>query len=102
MVSKHYQGQRSKREKFIDEHFKYGYIVDEFIVDKRHPHGAERHCIASNGIIIIFNLNSGKLVTKLIARVGQLKRYYYNFGRNPPSYLIDLARKHESLGYNYI
>mgnify|MGYP003501691119 FL=1 len=102
MVSKHYQGQRSEREKFIDEHFKYGYMVDEFIVDKGHPHGAERHCITNNGIIIIFNLNSGKLVTKLIAREGQIRRYYYNLGREPPSYLIDLARQHESLGYNHI
>ncbi len=102
MVSKHYQSQRSEREKFIDEHFKYGYMVDEFIVDKGHPHGAERHCITNNGIIIVYNLLSGKLVTKLIARENQIKRYYYGSGRNPPSYLIDLARQHESLGYNYM
>lgn len=102
MVSKHYQGQRSEREKFIDEHFNNDYIVDEFVVDKGHPHGAERHCITNDGIIIVYNLHSGKLVTKLIARVGQIKRYYYNSGREPPSYLIDLARQHESLGYNYI
>lgn len=100
MVSKHYQGQRNEREKFIDEHFKNDYIVDEFIVDKGHPHGAERHCITNNGIIIIYNLNSGKLVTKLIAREGQIKRYYYNSGREPPAYLVKLARQHESLGYN--
>lgn len=102
MVSKHYQGQRSEREKFIDEHFKNDYIVDEFVVDKGHPHGAERHCITNDGIIIVYNLHSGKLVTKLIARVGQIKRYYYGSGRNPPAYLIDLAREHESLGYNHI
>ena len=75
-------------------------MVDEFIVDKGHPHGAERHCITNNGIIVIYNLNSGKLVTKLIARVGQLKRYYYKSGRKPPSYLIDIARRHKKLGYN--
>ena len=100
MVSKHYQGQRGEREKFIDEHFQNDYVVDEFVVDKGHPHGAERHCITNNGIIVVYNLNSGKLVTKLIAREGQIKRYYYGSGRNPPSYLIDLAREHESLGYN--
>ena len=100
MVSKHYQNQRSEREKFIDEHFNSDYIVDEFVVDKGHPHGAERHCITSDGIIIVYNLLSGKLVTKLIAREGQIKRYYYGTGGNPPSYLINLARQHESLGYN--
>ena len=102
MVSKHYQRQRSEREKFIDEHFRYGKLVDEFIVDKLHPNGAERHCLVNNGTIIIYNLNSGKLVTKLIAREGQIRRYYYGSGREPPPYLIDLARKHESLGYNNI
>lgn len=102
MVSKHYQSQRNEREKFIDEHFSNDYIVDEFVVDKGHPHGAERHCITNNGIIIVYNLNSGKLVTKLIARPQQIKRYYYKSGREPPSYLIDLARQHESLGYNHI
>lgn len=100
MVSKHYQSKRYEREKFINEHFKDDYIVDEFIIDRGHPKGAERHCITNNGIIVIYNLRSGKLVTKLIARVGQIKRYYYNYGREPPSYLIELARKHESLGYN--
>jgi len=33
MVSKHYETERHRREKFIDEHFGNGYIVDEFIVD---------------------------------------------------------------------
>ena len=102
MVSRHYQGQRSEREKFIDEHFGCGRLVDEFVVDRLHPHGAERHCLMDNGIIIIYNLNSGKLVTKLIAREGQIRRYYYGSGRNPPSYLIDLARQHQCLGYNYM
>ncbi len=102
MVSKHYRRKRSEREKFINEHFKDDYIVDEFVVDKGHPHGAERHCITSNAIIIIYNLNSGKLVTKLIAREGQIKRYYYNSGREPPLYLVKLAKQHKSLGYNNI
>ena len=102
MVSKHYRGQMCERERFIDEHFGNDYIVDEFVVDKGHPHGAERHCITNNAVIVVYNLLSGKLVTKLIAREGQIRRYYYGSGRKPPSYLIDLARQHESLGYNYM
>lgn len=105
MVSKHYQGQRSEREKFIDEHFKDDYIVDEFVVDKGHPHGAERHCITNNGIIIIFNVNSGKLVTKLLARPQQIKRYYENSGREPPleyENILKLAKQHTIDGYNHM
>ena len=103
MVSKHYQNQRSEREKFIDEHFKDDYIVDEFIVDKGHPHGAERHCITNNGIIIVYNANSGRLCTKLLARPQQIKRYYENSGREPPleyENILKAAREHNILGYN--
>ncbi len=105
MVSKHYQGQRSERERFIDEHFKDDYIVDEFIVDKGHPHGAERHCITNSGIIIVFNANSGKLVTKLLARPQQIKRYYENSGREPPAEyenILKLAYQHNVAGYNHL
>lgn len=103
MVSKHYQSNRNEREKFIDEHFKDDYVVDEFIVDRGHPKGAERHCITNNGIIIVYNLNSGKLCTKLIARPQQIKRYYENSGREPPleyENILELARQHNILGYN--
>lgn len=103
MTSKHYEEQRRQREKFIDEHFSNSYIVDEFIVDRGHPKGAERHCITSDGIIIVYNLNSGKLVTKLLARPQQIKRYYENSGREPPSEyedILKLARQHNILGYN--
>lgn len=103
MTSKHYQEQRSEREKFIDEHFGDDYIVDEFIVDKGHPHGAERHCITNNGIIIVYNANSGKLVTKLLARPQQIKRYYESSGRKLPleyENILRLAKQHNILGYN--
>lgn len=103
MTSKHYQNQRNEREKFIDEHFKNNYIVDEFIVDRNHPHGAERHCITNNGVIIIYNVNSGKLVTKLLARPQQIKRYYEFSGREPPpeyEKILELARQHNIAGYN--
>lgn len=103
MTSKHYRSKRYEREKFIEEHFKNDYIVDEFIVDKGHPNGSERHCITNNGIIIIYNANSGKLCTKLIARPQQVKRYYENSGREPPSEYEDILRlalEHTILGYN--
>lgn len=103
MVSRHYRSQRNKREKFINECLGGdGKVIDSFIVDKGHPHGLEMHDITNNGIIIIYNARTNKLISKLIAREGQIKRYYYNAGKEPPSCLIDLARQHESLGYNHI
>ena len=103
MVSRHYQCKRSRLEKFIDEHFGDGYIVDEFIIDRNHPQGVERHCLTNNGVIIIYNLQSGKLITKLLARPQQLKRYYERSGKAPPleyEQMLRLAREHNIAGYN--
>lgn len=102
MVSKHYQCQRNRREKFIDEHFGDDYIVDEFVVDRNHPKGEERHCLTNNAVIIIYNLRSGKLVTKLLARPQQIKRYYERSGKKPPleyKQMLELAREHTIAGY---
>lgn len=105
MISRHYNKERYKREKFIDERVGSGYIIDGFIVDKHHKDGLEVHSITDNGIIIIHNLKSGKLITKLIARPQQIKRYYESTGREPPpeyDRVLYLARWHESLGYNNV
>lgn len=103
MTSKHYNNKRYRREKFIKNHLGGdGEIIDSFVVDKNHPMGKEVHKITDNGIIIIYNLKFGKLVTKLIAREKQIERYYANSNKSPPKWLLDLARWHESLGYNSI
>ena len=103
MVSAHYKNKRYKREKFINKHLNGdGKVVDSFIIDKGHKNGLERHEITENGIIIVYNAETNKLVTKLIAREWQIKRYYNNVGREPPKWLIYLAQYHESLCYNHI
>lgn len=105
MVSNHYKNQRSEREKFIEEHLGEGHIIDGFIVDKGHPNGAEVHSLTDNGVIIVHNLMSGKLVTKLLARPQQIKRYYEHTNRElPEEYdkLLELAHLHNVLGYNEI
>lgn len=101
MVSNHYRKYRYKREKLINKCCNGdGRVIDEFIVDKGHKDGLERHCITDTGMIIIYNAASGKLVSKLIARVNQIKRYYYGIDKEPPSSLLRLAEWHESMGYN--
>lgn len=104
MVSRHYENQRNEREKFIEEYFcNDGVMVDGFIVDRGHRNGLEVHSITDKGIIVIHNLNSGKLITKLLARPQQIKRYYESTGRAPPSEyesILELAKQHHILGYN--
>lgn len=104
MVSQHYQNQRNERERFIEECLGGdGKVIDSFIVDKGHRNGLEKHCITDNGIIIIYNLASKKLISKLIARPFQIKRYYKSTGRRyPKGYkkILALAERHQILGYN--
>lgn len=102
MVSNHYRKQRYSRENFIDKYLGGdGYAIDYFVVDKGHVNGAEIHTITDNGIIIIHNYASAKMVTKLIARRGQVERLYKSAGRIAPEWLLSLCDWHEGLGYNY-
>ena len=98
MTSKHYTADRIIREQHIKE-IGYGTPVASFIVDRGHKNGPEIHEITSTGIINIYNERTKKLVTKLIARPGQIKRYFEN--GNAPQYLINKAKYNVALGYNY-
>ena len=74
-----------------------GEEVETFRIDRHHINGAELHTITSTGIIIIRNQKTNKMVTKLIARPNQIKRYGIEDKK-----LIEIARKHQTLGYNMI
>lgn len=101
MTSKHYNKQRCKRQRLIDKYINGdGSVVDRFIIDKGHKNGIEIHFITDTGLIIIHNQNTKKLITKLIARPEQIKRYYKNSDKQPPEWLLQLAEWHKSLGYN--
>ena len=103
MVSKHYKNKRYMREKFINEYLNGGgKVIDSFIVNKGHPKGLERHCVTENGIIIVYNLRTNKLVTKLLARPNQVVKLYRNSGKTPSKELLNLCRWHEILRYNKI
>lgn len=99
MTSKHWEEERANRNRLINEVIGLGKPIKEVIIDKGHKNGAERHVLTSTGIIIVYNARTGKMITRLIARVGQVKRYYED-GKAPKE-IIRLARKHTDLGYNY-
>lgn len=88
MTSRHYSEDREAREAIIRQ-IGMGEVVASFRVDRGHRNGAEIHKITSTGIIVIYNERTGKMVTKLIARVGQIRRYYKN--GNAPKELIKKA-----------
>lgn len=99
MTSKHYTQDRKRREEII-KMIGAGKEIKRTIVDKGHKNGAEIHVLSSTGIVTIYNQRSGKLITKLIARPGQIKRYY-NENETVPTELIKLAREHQKMNYNH-
>lgn len=50
-------------------------LIGCYVIDTGHDNGLEVHAVWNNGIIKIYNLNTSKFVTVLIARIGQMKRY---------------------------
>lgn len=101
MVSKHYKNKRCEREVFIKKYLNGdGKVINSFVVDNGHPDGGEIHSVTDNGVIIIRNLKSGKIITKLIARPTQIKRLYSNINKEPPVWLLDICYIHKRLNYN--
>ena len=50
-------------------------LIGCYVIDTGHENGLEVHAVYNNGIIKIYNLNTSKFITVLIARIGQMKRY---------------------------
>ena len=93
--------ERKERTDFIISQIGMGNPIRTFKWDKGHPNGPELHTITDTGIIIVRNERTNKLVTTLIARPGQIYRYYINENEIPPRYLLDIAQQHMDAGYNY-
>ena len=50
-------------------------VVKIAVVNKGHENGNEVHLVYNNGIVKIYNANTRRFVTVLIARVPQIERY---------------------------
>lgn len=101
MVSLHYNNDRYYREMFIYNYLGgNGKIIDCFVVNKGHKNGAELHCVTNHGLIVIYNVNTQKLVTKLVARPQQVIRLYMHTKKIPAKELLELCRKHQEMGFN--
>ena len=101
MTSRHYNRDRIIREKLIRE-IGVGKEIKTVRVDKGHPNGAELHTITTNGIIIIRNERTHKMITKLIARPNQIKRVYNAKGQYAPKWLLDVAYENQNRGFNMV
>ena len=99
MNSKHWERDRKNRKELI-ETIGYGNTIKTVVVDRHHKNGPEIHEISDTGIITIFNQRTRKMITQLIARPGQIKRYFTE-GEIIPMELLDIARQHQKMRFNY-
>lgn len=96
MTSKHLENDRQGRMALIAK-IGYGKPVASIELDDGHRDGPKQETLSTTGIITVRNVRSRKVVTYLIARPGQLKRF---FADTVPEYLVEIAREHQRLGYH--
>lgn len=101
MISLHYQTDRTVRETYIQK-VSVGRTIKTVYWDRGHKDGPELHHVTDTGIIIIENATSHRIVTKYIARPGQIRRLYEMNGERAPRWLTDIALEHQQRGYNLV
>ena len=73
-------------------------VVKIAIVNKGHANGNEIHLVYNNGIVKIYNANTRRFITVLIARVPQIERYKVKITRT----MKKKINLHIKQGYNNI
>lgn len=73
-------------------------VVKIAIVNKGHKNGNEIHLVYNNGIVKIYNANTRKFITVLIARVPQVERYKIKITKT----MRNKIKSHIAKGYNHI
>ena len=97
MASRHWENDRQKRSKIIAQ-IGMGQVIKEVVVDRGHRNGPEIHKVTTTGLVVIYNQRTGIMVTILIARPNQIKRYFEE--NKVPQEIINLAFEHMKAGYN--
>lgn len=99
--SAHFKYERYERKKTIEMVLGQGKCLTSFVVDKAHKNGNTIDYILDNGVVVIVNEKSKKLVTTIVPRLPQLRRYFKD-GFIPQQYssLIKIAIHNERMGYH--
>ena len=73
-------------------------VVRIAVVNKGHENGNEIHLVYNNGVVKIYNQNTRKFITVLIARVPQIERYKIKITKT----MRNKIKSHVKQGYNHI
>ena len=94
--SRHWDCERQIREEIIR---RIGQGNEIARVEYFHNGRRQIHIITDNAIILCYNPN-GMLITKLIARPNQIRRYFPNGYDNKIAKVIEIAYQHQLQGLN--
>lgn len=97
MTSKHWSKDRQRRSHIIAQ-IGMGQVIREVVVDRGHRNGPEVHKVTTTGLVVIYNQRTGIMVTVLIARPNQIKRYFPE--EKAPEKILKIALEHTRAGYN--
>lgn len=87
----HFRNDRRDRLARIRRSVGFGHVVRQCLVDTGHPAGYEIHALTDTGVVVVVNARSHRLVTMLVARPAQVRRYYEPFGEEVPRELLARA-----------
>ena len=73
-------------------------VIKIAVVNKGHKNGNEIHLVYNNGIVKIYNANTRRFITVLIARVPQIERYKIKVTKT----MRKKISLHIKQGYNHI
>ena len=73
-------------------------VIKIAVVNKGHKNGDEVHLVYNNGVVKIYNANTRRFITVLIARVPQIERYKVKITKT----MRKKITSHIKQGYNNI
>jgi hypothetical protein len=105
-ITNHFNDRGNRVERINKKINDFGEPVYSFIVNCGHMNGKEVHTITEKGIIIIQNLITKNIITILIARPGQIVRYWKGLNQELPQnddrfkLIMRFCKLNQELGHN--
>ncbi len=100
----HMRDERGDRMNAIEELGGYGKSICKRVLDRGHKDGPEIFVLTDNAIIKVYNANTLRHITDLIARpeqiIDRMGSALASIDRNLMLSILRLAREHEEKGYN--
>ena len=105
METRHFVEERMSRESLITDVIgDTNNVICVNIIDRGHKNGAERFELTDKGIIKVYNVNTNRHITDLIARPTQIynrmEDAFLSLPMDVRNKIINIAKQHQRLGYN--